>query len=203
MASAELFQFAQHGKRRGRVLQHRGLGDFELQSLRRQTGRRQGRADIEAEAVALELDRREVDGDLRLGRPLHRIGACFFQHPAADFVDQADLLQHRNEDTREHEAARRAVPAQQRFEADHFARRDIHQRLIEELEFAVRERLGQIGFQRAPIADLRVHGLLEEAMHAAAVRFRAIERHVGAFQQRIEIRPMVRRDGDADTRCRS
>ena len=90
------------------------------------------------------------------------------------------------------------MPAQQRFKADDFARRDIDQRLIDKLEFVVRQRLGEFRFQRTPVADLGIHRFLEETMYAAAVGFRAIERHVGALQQRVEVRSVIGRNGDAD-----
>ena len=77
------------------------------------------------------------------------------------------------------------VPAQQRFAGGNPAGFEIDQRLIEQLELFVGQRLAQIKFQNAARLDGLRHFVAEEAEGAAAVRLGAIERHVGVLQQRI------------------
>ena len=76
---------------------------------------------------------------------------------------------------------------------------EIDQRLIEQLEFLVGQRLAQVEFQDAARLDGLRHLVAEEAEGAAAVRLGAIERHVGVLQQRIgaDARRRGHRDADA------
>ena len=74
---------------------------------------------------------------------------------------------------------------------------EIDQRLVEQLEFLVGQRLAQVEFEDAARLDGLRHLVAEEAEGAAAVRLGAVERHVGVLQQRIGA-DARRRHGDAD-----
>ena len=82
------------------------------------------RNDIEDKRVALELNRRQIDGDLDVARPCRRLGARLLEHPGADRNDQPDLFRQRNEIVRRHQSALGMPPAQQRFERRRFPGRD-------------------------------------------------------------------------------
>ena len=74
---------------------------------------------------------------------------------------------------------------------------EIDQRLIEQLEFLVGQRLAQVQLQDAARLDGLRHLVAEEAEGAAAVRLGAIQRHVRVLQQRVGA-DVRRRHRDAD-----
>src|SRR6185312_2080887 len=96
-----------------------------------------------------ELDSRQIDGNRKLARPVHRIAAGLPEHPIADRDNQADFLRHRDEIVRPDQTAFRMVPAYQRLEAADLAVRQVDQRLVIELEFAGQQRLAQIELEAA------------------------------------------------------
>ena len=73
----------------------------------------------------------------------------------------------------------------------------VDERLIIEFEFARRERVAQIEFQRAAGAQTGVHVRFEKAEDAAAVLLGPVERHVGVLQKEIGRLAIVRRKRDA------
>ena len=71
------------------VFKKRGLGDLQLQPLRRKTGLHQ-RAQHDVEQVALlELNRRDIDCDLDVRRPRRGVRAGPLQDPFPERHDQA------------------------------------------------------------------------------------------------------------------
>ena len=77
------------------------------------------------------------------------------------------------------------IPAQQRLAGRDPPGLEIDQRLVEQFEFLVGQRLAQIQFQDAAGLDGLRHLVAEEAEGAAAVGLGAIQRHVGVLQQRV------------------
>ena len=77
-------------------------------------------------------------------------------------------------------------------------RLEIDERLVEQLEFFVGQRLAKIEFKDAARLDGMGHLVAEEAEGAAAVRLGPVERHVGVLQQRIGADIPRRRHGNAD-----
>ena len=77
----------------------------------------------------------------------------------------------------------RMIPAQQRLAGRDPSRLEIDERLVEQLEFLVRQRLAQVELEDAARLDDLRHLVAEEAEGAAAVRLGAIQRHVGVLQQ--------------------
>ena len=90
------------------------------------------------------------------------------------------------------------APADQRLEPAHLAGLDAHQRLVEELEFLLRERLAKVELERPARLHQRVHRGLEEAVAGAALGLRAVERDIGVLEQLIGVEPVGGRDRDAD-----
>ena len=90
------------------------------------------------------------------------------------------------------------VPADQRLERADPVGLEIEQRLVIELELAVGDRAPQIRFE--PVARLRagVHLGFEEAVGAAALALRLVEREVGMLEQGVGVGAVARRHRDAD-----
>lgn len=78
----------------------------------------EGVLDDRGEVRKLELDRRDVDGNVDVIGPLHRCCACLTEHPFADRDDRADVLGDGYEDIGFDRIALRVRPAKQRFIAD-------------------------------------------------------------------------------------
>ena len=148
--------------------------------------------------VAFELDRRDVDGDLRCLRPGRRGGAGLTQHPFADWNDQAGLLGQTDEAIGWHQSHRRMPPTQQRLTAGDPPATDIDLRLIEQFQLPARQRLAQLQFHRAARLNCRVHLGLEETEHAASVLLGPIQREIGALEHQVGIQPVLWCERDAD-----
>jgi hypothetical protein len=93
--------------------------------------------------VRVELDRRHVDGDTDVARPLRRHAQRLAQHPLADRHDEPGRLGGRDELVRAQEAPVRVLPADQRLEAGNLVALDVEQRLKVESELAVGQRAAQ------------------------------------------------------------
>src|ERR1700724_1829509 len=91
------------------------------------------------------------------------------------------------------------VAAKQRLEAGNDAGLKGDERLIINFEFARRERVAQIEFQRAAGSKAGVHAGLEKAKDAPAIFLGLVERHVGVRQKLIGGLAIGwrKRDGDA------
>ena len=77
-----------------------------------------------------QLRRRDIDRDAQPAGPARGLGARLADHPVADLVDQAGILDDRDEQVGRNVAARRMAPAQQRLAPDLDAARGIDDRLI-------------------------------------------------------------------------
>lgn len=106
-------------------------------------------ANLAQHVALMELLRREIDRDADGIGPFHAFHAGLAQDPAAEVDDQAHVLGDRNDIDRGHRAAHRMIPAQQRFAGRDPPRFEIDQRLVEQLEFLVGQRLAQVEFQDA------------------------------------------------------
>src|SRR6516164_2370803 len=144
----------------------------------------------------------EIDRDLDIRWPFHRLCAPFAQHPFADRDYQADIFRDRNEIGGRDHALVRMPPAQQRFKPGDAVARDVDQRLIMQLEFAVGECAAKIEFHVAALLRLTVHFALEETMHAAAIFLRAVQSEIGVAHQLLTALAVTGRqrnpDGSAD-----
>ena len=134
-----------------------------------------------------------IDGQARPSEQARRI----VQRPS--FVDQAGLLGDRHEDRWRHRAEQRAVPAQQRLDADDrpaLCRKD---RLVDEIEPVLAERAPQIVGDLQPlVADGVDHGVVDE-QPVRALLLGLVHRHVGAAKQFLgrRIGGVGHRDADA------
>src|SRR4029453_15556047 len=90
------------------------------------------------------------------------------------------------------------MPANEGLKAADLAAREIHDRLVVELELPGEQCFAQIAFQGAPFLHLRVHLRLEEAKRAAPVAFGPIQGKVGIAYDLLGAHPIAWSNGDAD-----
>ena len=166
----------------------------------RPDARERARRPICTQIRAAELRRREVDGDLEVGRPLARpcAQACA-EHPFADRDDQADLLGERDELGRRHHALLGMVPADQGLEAADL----VASRGRRPAGSAARTRrlrapcAGRVPVARRACICASISGS-KKRIGAAAVALGAVQRQVGVAHQLVGVDAVVRADGDAD-----
>ena len=191
-------QLMQHRKRGLLVVQQYALGDLDLQPRGCKAGSRERADDHLHQAGTAKLDRRNIDGDVKIVRPLRGGGAGLPDHPLAHRDDEADLFGQRNEVGRRDHPLARMIPAYQGLEAADFLARQVDHRLVVQLEFACRQRLAQVLLHDAAGLHLQVHHGFEEAERAAAVALGAVEREVGVAQQFVGVRSVAGADRNAD-----
>ncbi len=90
------------------------------------------------------------------------------------------------------------VPAQQRLAALHRFAVEVHHGLVVQFELVVRQRLAELELEGAARFHARVHPGLEETIDGAAVRLRAVERHVGVLEKLVGFDAVDGRYRDAD-----
>ncbi len=76
-------------------------------------------------------------------------------------------------------AARRVRPAAERFDADHGLAALVDDRLVQQPQLVVFDRLAQVAFQQLAVGQIRVHRRVVDAGAVAAFVLGAVERHVG------------------------
>ena len=109
-----------------------------------------------------QLVRRDVDGELQVGRPIPGFEAGLPPHGVAQLGDQTAILRQLDELHRRDQAARRMVPTRQNFKSQQFTIAQGHERLKEGLDLPARHRGPQFLLHLRPRLELAVHGGLEE-----------------------------------------
>ena len=131
-------------------------------------------------------------------RPGRGLGAGGFQHPFAEFDDQAGILRHGNEFGGRDHAAFGMAPAQQGLAAGHLVAVKVDQRLVVDFEAAIHQRLTQVLLHGKPRLRAGVHRGFEEAMGSASAGLGAIHRQIGVLDQLIQLGAVLRRQCNAD-----
>ena len=90
------------------------------------------------------------------------------------------------------------TPTQQGLAAGDLLGVGIEQRLIEQFEFALRQRLAQVGLKMASRLELGIHLRFEESIGRPAVRLRPVKRHVCVAHKLFGRPPVMGRHGDPD-----
>jgi hypothetical protein len=90
------------------------------------------------------------------------------------------------------------LPAQQRLDADHAPADDVELGLVLDLELRALEGLDEVLLQRLALAQLGIHGLLEEAERPRRLELGASERLTGMLEQRLGLFAIAGRDRDPD-----
>ncbi len=110
------------------------------------------------------------------------------------------MLGRRDEFRRRHGAALEMLPAHQRLDADDAFTVGGQERLIEHPQLVARQRLRKLALGLAALVQRFLVAGVEHAQRAAAFGARAVERDVGAPQQRLGVVRVFR--GDARRRSR-
>ena len=121
------------------------------------------------EIGAAELQRRNVDRDGQ-ARPGLAVEAGAAQHPVAELDDQAGMLGDRDEFGRRDLAAGRMGPAAERLDADHGLAALVDDRLVEQLQAVVFDRVAQVGLEQLAVGEVGVHRRVVDAGAVAALR---------------------------------
>lgn len=179
--------------------------DSELQPMRLQPRCAQGTLYDVDDLVAPQLQRGQIDRNLGIALPRGHVAAGALEAPGAEPTDEVEALRERNELRRRDGAAGHAVPAQQCLLPDDPARREVTQRHVDDAEFVLGKRALEIVLELQPVVQLRLHVGREREVAAASPVLGAIERKVGALDQRLDVglraarhhRPD--RDTDADS----
>ncbi len=177
------------------------LGDLERERVRVQRAVGERPLDIGHELVTVELARGDVDGhaDRVAGvAPAHALVARLVEDPATDFDHQPGLLQQRDEVVRLDDAARGALPADQRLHARGAHLSQVERRLVDQEELVVLERHAQVHLELHPRLHRRVHARFEDHVAVAPVPLGLVHGHVGVAQQLF--RAFALAAGDADAR---
>jgi len=197
VAGAEVVQVyadpvaAQAGEQLGsahRVLHERRLGQLQDQALGVQARVVQGLLDLVGEALLGELPAADVDADRdAVGRgqgtvQLGNLQAGLAQHPAADRVDEARLLGQGDELVGAHQAALRALPADERLKAHQAGVGQAHDGLVVHDELVALHGAAQAVLQAQPPHGPGVQGLVEDLGAGAAGLLGPVHRDVGLPQ---------------------
>jgi len=151
-----------------------------------------------SEVGLLELEGREVHGDLKGAVPARRLAAGRPQHPFAEGHDEPALLGQGHEDARRHEPARGVAPAHQRLEPHEVPPARGHLRLVVEREFVRLDGLAEVAFEVAAFGHRLVHGGFEHAVGVPPLQLRPVEGEVGALEHLLAALAVLRHQGDAD-----
>ena len=183
------------------------LGHLQRQRRRGQARVVRARDIDEIRQQRPHLVRRDVDGhredvaDRRVRLPAHSRTARLVERPLTDLADEAGLLGKRDEVAGGDEAARPVPPAQQRLDAHHATRGEVHERLVVQLELASTYGPTQVALGRHALEEVVVHVRLEADERQAAVALGAVHREVRVAQQQICVLVTLVVDGDPDARA--
>src|SRR5439155_24059875 len=103
-------------QRRLAALKEDRFGDLDLKPIRREAAVGERTENGLVERAAMELDRRNVDGDTDVLRPVRRLLARLAHHPRTDRNDEAGIFGDRNEIGGRDQTTLGMLPAEQRFE---------------------------------------------------------------------------------------
>ena len=186
------------------VAHHAGLGDLEGEPGGRAARGREDRLELGDDGGVAQLARREVhahrEGAHAGGVPGGGLPGGGLGDPAPEVAHEPGLLGDRDEGRRQHQAARRIVPAHQRLRVADAARGDIEDRLVVQLEFPQPDRAPQRGLQpQALVAALRERAG-EGAVAVPAQLLRVVHRGVGVLQERLRIVAVLGVHGVAEAR---
>ena len=125
----------------------RRLGDFDLKALRRKLGFGQDGKHLHRQQRIAEMQRRYVERDRDLRRPVPRVKAGAAERRVGEFADETELLDDRDEDLRLDISPDGVAPTRQNLEADEPIFGQLHQRLIVRLDVMRRDRPSDILLQ--------------------------------------------------------
>ena len=133
------------------VLHDKGLGDLQFEIIRAESADLQRTLDRGHQLAAIDLGTGQVDRQSLQGQalvePVGDLGASSFQHPLADFANQAATLGGIQEQPRGDKAANRVLPAHQRLGTSDVSTGGGHDRLVVNHELAALQGVAQLGLE--------------------------------------------------------
>ena len=194
-------QGVQHRQHLLGLAHDRRFGDLEFESIGREPGMPQDGAHL-VDQIGADLLHRQVDGHARhleaLRLPGDDLAAGLVQHPATDFVDDADLLGQGDELRRRHQAQLGMTPARESLHGHHPAGAQVDLGLIVQAELVARQGVAQRVLEQQALKDARGQGRLEELIRVAPARLGFVEGAVGVHEQGIDVRAVAGVQADAD-----
>ena len=163
---------------------------FELERVGRQPGRPQRIVDVGEQASSRDWLGNRLTPMRPSGSPAARHAAVFsqavrmIQRPTSGAIELAASVSMKAPGR--DQAAHRMPPAQQRLGADHGFVGEPDLRLEVQLELVLGEGAPQLEIEAAPRLRLRAQHRQEEAIGAAAVGLRLVEREVGVGDQLVD-----------------
>jgi hypothetical protein len=199
-AETVVAQLTEHNGAETRILHDRTLGHLEHDVGGRHVPDRDGVPELLDQAGLVKDARTQVDREaqaLSAGARCGRMAQGGVDAPARQRFDQAGLFREQHEVGRADRAMHVAVPARQRFGADHATGPDVPERLQEDFQPIVDDGLAQVDIRR-----LDAHAVRLEQLIPVARRQRLRERLLGGATQGLRSIAMLREHRDADGRQR-
>ena len=156
------------------------------------------------QVIALKLPGRKIDTHRQIDMagimPETRLPTSLVQYPFPDRNDQTGLLGNRNKLIGHHQATRRVMPADQRFNPRNMAVYAMHLRLIIKLELTFLQPVTQIVFQAHALLHRPIHLLGKKLKIISPAIFGMIHRGIRISKQHGGAVPVIRIDADANAR---
>ena len=134
--------------------------------------------------------------------PGSELAARIVEHPVAERNDEARLLGDADELYRRDRAFLRVRPAGEHLESGQAPRVELEDRLVDEVEPFLRDRVPQLTLEPELCGHFGVQGAVEDRVSALALRLGAIHRYIG-IAHHLVVRLVGQRAGrDADARTR-
>nr|WP_242500816.1 hypothetical protein [Tropicimonas sp. IMCC6043] len=184
----------------GEILDHRGLGDLDLQPARRKPGLPQQVGNGCRQSGVAKLLRREVEGKVEPGWPGHGGLASTAQDEPADRVDLPGGFGQRYEAGRRNRPQPRVVPAREDLEADKTAVGHVDNGLEVGNDGAGLDRGGELDLELGRRTQVLAKLVVEEIHAPAALAFCAIHRLFGVPKELLLVEPSAP-ERDADAGC--
>ena len=187
------------------ILHHQALGDLQAQRALGHDVAAEDVADLLDEVLTEDLPARDVDGYEQrplLARQLTLPARCLVrgaqEDVRAEAHDEIRLLGDGDEVVRAHQAALGMLPAHQRLEAGQLLGRQVDDRLIEDLDLVLRQRLAQVALQRDAVVAVGAHLRTEDLDAVGAAALGAVHGDLGLFVEVEVTGRLAIVDGDAD-----
>ncbi len=195
---AEALELPQNGQGAAHIVDDDRFRDLQFEPGRRQARLGQDGEDPLGEVRLLELERREVHGDLEGPVPGRGLAAGGAQDPFAERQDHPALLGEGDEGARRDEPAGRVDPAHQGLEPDELPAAGRHLRLVVEGQFVLRDGPAEVVLKVAALGGGLVHAGVVDAVAVPALLLRGVEGEVGMLERLFARRAVLRRQGDAN-----
>src|SRR4051794_24520482 len=125
--------------------------------------------------------------------------AGHFQDPLSDRNDHAGLFGHANERVRGDQSMNGVTPANESFEFADATTVKIHDRLVENVEFASFDRVTKVGLKLQHVKVMRVHIAIKDLISCFAGLLGAIHCGVGVAKKVVSLTGQIVRDDHTDT----